>query len=221
MASELDVVNLAIGYLNFETITGLEAPVPIAAAARNAWPVCRAAFLQEYAWSFAKRVVALPLRTGEPAAWNYMYGVPEDFHTCYRVFQKENRDLPGTLPYEINLDPDGHSRVLLCDYDEVCLEYGSTRPALGVFSPLAVEAVSYRLAFALCQMLKHDPNEQQTLYQTYMTILKAAIASDAGARSYPPLTADRYGQSRRRGIIPALARRPHPRQRRETREDSE
>lgn len=200
MATEFDVINMALGHLNIERITGIEDTTPQAEAARTIFNTSRAAFLEEYPWSFAKRQMKPAMRTDTPTAWAYMYSCPNDFLCMYRVFISSMRGGAGTLPFDVMLDADGNNRVILCDWPDIVIDYGSKNTTLPLFSPLAVEALSYRMAFHLCQALKHSPDEQQTLFQTYTTLMKAAVAADAGNRSYAPLSASTFSDSRALGF---------------------
>lgn len=194
----VNVVNLALGYLNLEQITALDDNTELARTADLNWSPCRRAFLQEYEWGFATRAVALALRPESVPLWRYAYGCPSDLVSAIRVTPNDPHAIGG-VDFRIMVGEDG-DRVLCCNMADPVLEYISDAVNLSAFSPLALEALAVRLAFAMGQSLKHDPSELQTLWQTYQTTAQAAAAKDARMRGYEQKRISSYTLSREVGL---------------------
>ncbi len=200
----IHVVNMALSYLNLDEISSLDDAHPNAQAARLNWDACRLGFLQEYHWSFAKSTAILARLSAAPGAWKYRYSCPVDMLSAIRVVAQSRYDVAGSIPFEIAYSSDADNKILYADIGDAVLEYTSSKAKVSVFSPLAVEALAWRLAFTLCQILKGEAGELQVIFQTYQDRLKAATARDAEGRSYPRLQPGRVNRSRITGSATKL-----------------
>lgn len=202
--NSLEVVNMALSYLNLDEISSLDDAHPNAQAARLNWESCRLGFLQEHPWSFAKRTTLLARLPASPGAWKYCFSCPADMLSAIRVVSQKCYDVVGSIPFEIAYSVDADNRVVHTNVGDAVLQYISSAPKVNVFSPLAVEALAWRLAFTLCQILKGETGELQVVAQTYHARLAAATARDAEGRSYPGFRAGRVNRSRVAGSIANL-----------------
>lgn len=95
MASEVDICNLALGYLgDAATLASIDPPEGSAQADHCAtfYPVARDALLEMHDWGFAtKRVLLAPL-TSTSNQWQYCYAAPTDLVNTIAVISSDAQD---------------------------------------------------------------------------------------------------------------------------------
>lgn len=206
------VANMALGYLRQGPITSLTDHTPQASVVNRYWQSSRDAFLQEHPWSFAKKSKVLARLDAEVPTWKYCYACPEDFLSMIRIMPHRGvvrnffddaiaafgRPVKDPVRFEIMAGDVEHGvkRIVACDSAGVAIEYTGSGITLDMFSPLALEALSRRLAFDISIALKHNANEVQILAQAYQVSLMGAKERDAEWRSYPPRPASNYTRAR-------------------------
>ena len=81
MATEVDIVNLALAHLGDNaTVASLKPPEGSAQAEHAArfYPIARDTLLEAHGWNFATRRSSMALVTNPIAQWKYAYAVPND-----------------------------------------------------------------------------------------------------------------------------------------------
>lgn len=95
MASEVDICNLALGYLgDAATLASIDPPEGSAQADHCArfYPVARDALLEMHDWGFATKRVALATLTNTSAQWAYCYAAPTDLVNTIAVIASDAQD---------------------------------------------------------------------------------------------------------------------------------
>lgn len=202
--SATEAVNMALDFLRMETISHIDAATETAEVAKRHFQTCYDAVLQEYPWSFAKRAATLSLLKEPAPPWRNAYAAPADLLAPVRLIHSAGYFTEGTLPFEMRLSADGTTRVICSDDDGVLLEYITTNTTLSMFSPLAMQALVYRLAMSLGGALKHNLTDLQLASQAYQQELQAAKNKDAESRSYPTPKASGLNDARIRGLPPGI-----------------
>lgn len=157
MASEVDICNIALGYLgDSATVSSLDPPEGSAQAGHCSrfYPITRDALLELHPWNFAtKRQTLALLDATPPSAWAYAYALPSDVLKPLAVLDPEAPDdfnqvgsySPQTFVVETMSDAD----VLLTNQENAVLRYTALVSDTTKFTPLFVEALAWLLASKL------------------------------------------------------------------------
>jgi len=208
MASEVDIVNIALSHLgDTANVSSIDPPEGSAQAQHCArfYPIARDALLEMHTWSFATKRIVLPLLSNTLEQWKYVYQAPSDALNLIAVLAPDamddySQDLPvpytqvGIVntgqglytpqPFEVETLQDGSS-VLYTNQEEATLRYTAkiTDPAL--FTPLFTSALTHLLASYLAgpilkgEVGRAEAKGQMALFQAFMA---KATASDASQR---------------------------------------
>lgn len=190
MPNQLDVANLALGFINTEYINSINDDTPTASAVMHSWDSCFNALLQESEWSFAKRSVIPAKMTATPATWAHAFSLPEDFIRMVNVVRPRRMRVFGSMEplrpgvdYEIQRVEAERHPAICTDIDDIAVEYISNRTLVEDFSPKAIEALAAKLAWKLSLILKHDSGWAEKMMQLYIYSLQDAVGADAVSRS--------------------------------------
>lgn len=199
MASEVDIVNLALAHLGDNaTVVSLDPPEGSAQAEHAArfYPIARDSLLELHQWGFAtKRVTLAPLGSGW-SEWDYAYAQPSDAIDIIAVMPPGASDDYGvsfggsyvTQPFASEIDGNG-AAVIYTDQAEAVLRYTGIVTDTTTFSPLFVMALSWHLASLLAgPILKGDVGaaEGKRCAQMMQVYLSKAMVSDAGDKRSVP-----------------------------------
>lgn len=203
MMTKIDVVNMAYGRLNMESVASLDDNSPQAEAAAEIWRNCFEGFLQEYGWSFAKREHQPSRLADKPLTWSFAYALPDDFVRTIAVTLPGKSRLFGcsaprrpALEYEI-IRPSGSPRPALgCDAADILLAYVSSDTPIERFSPAAAGALSASLALRLCLIFRDSSRKFSELAQVYGMELEKAKSFEAEATGSRRLDNCGYDDSR-------------------------
>lgn len=207
MISPVDIANRALGMNDMQGIVSLEGDGESALMARDNWTASFETFLvdNDKGWSFAKkfdRPARLVGNENDPLPYLHAYSLPED---CIRVIEvglPERGRLFGSPGlrrpepvYEIMRYGDSRRQALHTDAENIVVTYVSNRTLLDDFSPLAIEALTIRLAAAIAVSLKSF-NRYADLLNLYETVKNRAILADTGGRNRQRLANSDYDDSR-------------------------
>ena len=194
MASEVDIVNLALAHLgDTATVSSINPPEGSAQAehAQRFYPVARDALLQLHNWNFAMRRAALPMVTSEWPEWQYAYSLPADMMTAVSLLAhdaSEDYTHGGEIPFTIELNS-SHQKVLLTNEMNAVLRYTAYVTDTTTFNPLFITALSWNLAgFLAGPLLKGDVGAAeakrcQTMVEYF---IGKAMATDSNMRKISP-----------------------------------
>ncbi len=211
MASEVDIVNLALSRLGDRaTVSSIDPPEGSAQAAHAArfYPVARDALLEMHTWAFASRRATLALLAGAPPSqWLYAYEMPADALRAIAVTSSDATDdysaalpqpynqigapYPETAtglytpqPYVLESLGDGTAVVYTNQIDAV-LRYTALITDTTRFSPLFTDTLSWLLASHLAGPVlkgKEGRAEARACLKMAQDLLAQATTSDANQR---------------------------------------
>ena len=209
MASEVDIANMALGYLgdpgNVTSLSPPDGSVQAGLCARFL-PIARNAMLELYPWNFATlRVDLALLSVTPPSSWKYAYAAPSDVINVLGIYDPDASDdvsqglvqpysVPGTVPpavgsytpqpYTIEKLTDG-TEVVYTNQENAVMRYTTLVTDTSKFPPLFIEALAWSLASKLSgPLLKGDTGRKvsQDCLKTFLVWFGQATESDANQR---------------------------------------
>jgi hypothetical protein len=208
MASEVDIVNIALSHLgDTANVSSIDPPEGSAQAQHAArfYPIARDALLEMHPWSFTTKRIVLPLLSNQLEQWKYVYQAPSDVLNIMAVLAPDamddySQDLPvpytqvGIVntgqglytpqPYEVETLQDG-TQVIYTNQEEATLRYTAKITDTTHFSPLFTSALTHLLASYLAgPVLKGEVGrvEAKGQLQLFQAFYAKATASDSSQR---------------------------------------
>lgn len=206
MASVVDICNMALSHIGADAIVAsIDPPDGSAEAGHCArfYPQARTELLDAFAWTFAKKRVALAAVANPSAVWAYAYALPADCLNALRVLETTTLAANGYFPLTYGLatpsevalfnergsaDFETEGAVLLTHEPTAVLLYTTDITDPSKFSPTFRTTLSYLLASFLAGPLIKGNEGARTgasLRQVATNIAKSAMSQDAGNSSEP------------------------------------
>lgn len=208
MASDVDICNLALGYLgDSATVSNLSPPEGSAQAGHCArfYPIARDALLELHPWGFATvRVPLALLNITPPNSWAYAYAAPNDVLNILAVLDPNATDdysiglvqpynVPGNVapvagsytPQTFSAESINGTDVILTNQENAVLRYTAQVTDTTKFPPLFTEALAWSLAAKLAgPLLKGTTGAEmaQSCLKTFRLWYAQATESDANQR---------------------------------------
>lgn len=166
MASQLEIINIALSRLGESPIQSLnEGSVP-ANAAKLLYDTERKATLRAYPWNFALRQTTLARLEGGAVDFSNAFALPVDNLRVLQVWD-------STTKQELRYSTRGGR--LYSDSEKVTIEYVADVKEAHIYDSKFVEAFSYRLASTLAMPVKGSPE----LMANYMNIYQGLVSEAA------------------------------------------
>lgn len=131
-AVSVQVCNLALAHIGVgKTISSLTERSPEAEALNEFYEIARDAFLEEFAWPFAKRQLAIGLVStagddDHPTThYTYAYRYPSDCLFARRIIAEEERTESRNSRWSYDLLADDEGTLIVTDKESAVLEYTS------------------------------------------------------------------------------------------------
>lgn len=157
MASEIEIVNLALSHLgDTASVASLDPPEGSAQAEHCArfYPIARDSLLEQHTWKFATRRTALALLESDQEQWDYAYAKPSDCIAIIAVIDPETTDdqlasgIKTGKPFTVEINDD-LAEVILTDQEDAVVRYICRTTDTTKFSPLFVRTLSHEIASML------------------------------------------------------------------------
>lgn len=162
MASEVDICNIALGYLGDDaTVASIDPPEGSAQAEHCSrfYTIARDTFLDEHQWNFCtRRALLAQLAATPPSPWAFGYAVPADMIDVVAVLANDARSDhsaggPGIStytpqPFVAEVDNTG-STVIYTNQLDATLRYTARVTDTAKFPPQFVNALAMKLASLL------------------------------------------------------------------------
>lgn len=168
MASEVDIVNLALAHLgDVANVASISPPDTSAQAGHCArfYPIARDTLLEQHNWGFATKRVSLALLSQTVSSWAYTYSGPSDVLNYIAIYDPNASDdwasnvqqqntINGTAsgqgvytpqPFEVETDNTG-ADLIYTNQANAFLHYTGLITDTTKFSPNFVTALSFMLA---------------------------------------------------------------------------
>ncbi len=179
MASEVEIGNLALGYVGVaHEISSLDEDSTEAEQVKRFYATTRDEILRgPFVWPFARRYVALALVAEDPNDdWAYAYRYPTDCVRALRLVDG-HRIQTTRIPWEVASDDTG--RLIYTDQADAVLRYVKRIEDPEQFDASFVEALAWRLASKLAIPLSRSAKERDYAFQRYRIELATAQANAA------------------------------------------
>lgn len=189
--SAVEICNMAlsrIGVKNF--IADLAGQSTEARVASLFYANVRDAVLEDADWAFARKRAVLTATDEERTNWAYVYSLPSDCIAARKIVIEDVRN-PGPeqrYPFTVELADDGSTKRLLTDIEDAELAYTARVTAVGLFSPLFVNALAWALAAEFGASLKASKETQKWAIDMYAVAVAKALAAgrDEEQEDAPP-----------------------------------
>lgn len=176
MASDVEIVNMALAHLGEGSITSLTQNSQPARIANTYWSTARDTVLRDFPWPFALRRASLAVVTDysdsdDPYEWTYAYRYPADALRILRLETASGMRAPtATTRPRHDLISDTTGTLLRTDLEDAVLYYVARETNTERYPPDMVLALSYLLAALMAPSLTGGDStalgpRHYTLYQ--------------------------------------------------------
>lgn len=177
MASETSIASRALQMVGASSITSLNEDSLEARACKAVYEDLRDAELRAHSWNFAIRRVQLAANTVSPAfGKGYAYDLPVDF---LKLIESDIEY------YHKDWIIEGR-KLLTNEAGPLDIRYISQVTQVGFMDPLFREALSARIASAICEQLTQSNSKKEALREDYKSAIRDA--RKANAFDKPPLS---------------------------------
>ena len=167
MASQIEIINIALTFLGSDLITSITENNERRRTATALYDSMRDATIRAYPWNFAKRRITLAPTAVAPASdWEYAFTKPAG---CLRIL--------GTYPSNVNYDVEGNTIVANENVLKIKYLYREEDPTQ--YDALFVQAFAARLAHGMAYRRVQSTTREGELWGLYKAILKEARSVDA------------------------------------------
>lgn len=188
--TDIEICNMALGYLAVPGITTFEDDSAQARACKTHYAGQRDKVLEDRIWSFAKEQYILV-----PDAQAPLFGYAKRFAVPGEVVRVHRVD-DGSGEYRMPWDLQG--RFIHADVEKVYVTAVKKLEDTSLYSPGFSIAVALRLAYTLAVPLKENRQLKSELWEEYQTEIKDAGAAD-GTQGKSERTRSRWLSDARRG----------------------
>jgi hypothetical protein len=187
MASEIEIINLALARLGDDaTVASISPPEGSAQAehAQRFYPIARDSMLEMHAWAFACKRVSIALQTVDSWDWDYAYARPADAIRILSILAYGASSDDATENFDLEGD------TILTDVELATCRYVARITDSAKFPPLFVDSLAWLLASYLAgPVLKGDSGASmaKSCYQNFRATFSLAASSDANQRKVRPV----------------------------------
>jgi len=191
MASDVDIINLALARLGDEATVASVSPPEGSAQAEHAarfYPIARDSLLESHSWRFATRRAPLAQLSQTSWNWNLVYAVPNNLLKLLSVLPVTAPDEAQTCEYELASDASGVA-VIYTNQQAASARYIARVTDSAQFSPLFIDALAWLLASYLAgPVIKGDTGMKvgQACLATFQMVAAQAKTSDANQQHIVP-----------------------------------
>lgn len=165
MASQISIINVALGRLGANEITSLTEGTTEQKLAVNAWDIARRACLRDHTWNFATKDVELNRITGYvPFEFQYAYQLPSNNVRLLRVHDNPIYKVQG--------------RQILCNEQTCKIKYIADISDTSEWDASFTDVIAQRLAADIAFALTKSQSSADSAYAIYGQKLKTARSID-------------------------------------------
>jgi hypothetical protein len=197
-----DLANMALSRLGEPRISDIAENSPAAIACRENLEMVRDSLLRQHAWNFATGRAVLTAGTTPAFRWAYAYPVPSDFLRLSTLNGSQASKIADEYTFE------GGS--ILTDAQEAKITYVKRITDPGLFDPIFVEVMVYRLASSIAMSLTADMGKRDTMEMLAEARLHTATFVDAGERKHTTADPLEGFAARTRGLADWSINPPFP-----------
>lgn len=180
MATQVEVINLALGNIAQAPIGSISEASVQAETAVRVWDPCRKESLGGHDWPFASVVATLSLSAtygtlttsglyaGE---YVYAYDYPDSCLALWKVYEEGKADKSVSRDFRKVYDHVNSQNVILTNVENALGEYTFDVTDTSFWDSDFITAMSYRLAAAMAMQLTGDPQLALTMMKTFTEIM--------------------------------------------------
>jgi hypothetical protein len=175
MASQVDIINLALTRLAVRHITTIDDASEPARQAKLVWGMIRQSVLRDHPWGFA-------LKSGASVpGWSYAYLYPSDCLKVVKLYSESDTVSAQNYKKTAISGAEGADDyiVLACNTSGAIIDYIADIDKPALFDSMFIDALALRLAAELAKPLTGDNSKRQAMLQEYFLALDAAKVDDA------------------------------------------
>jgi len=165
MASQLNIINLALSHIAQSAITQVQLDANSTVetqAALRVWEFARQETLRSYNWGSAKTQEALVVTTDyDPAVHTYAYVYPANCLAIRKVNVQTSIDETISGDYKVVYDADNVALRITTDIEDAWIEYTFDLDTPALFDSAFVVAFAHRLAAEMAISLNGDPKQAE------------------------------------------------------------
>lgn len=178
MATDVDLCNLALFRIGqSQTIASLSENSVPAQACNQIFSFLRDMVLRSFPWPFAtQRVTLSQLAVTAPQNWGYVFALPTDCLKARGITFPGNRVPRADLDTPFEVAAMGDQLVIYCDDPAPELVYTSRVVNIGMWDPLAADALSALISAELAMPLNVKPDIAAMARQGFELAMNRAAA---------------------------------------------
>lgn len=170
MASKIDIISNALILIGDNPINSLTDPGFAQTVGANLYDSIAEFELSKFRWSFAQRkaVLALTTETPKDQEWRYIYQLPTDLISIYKVYPNTNFEIIG--------------KKLHTNGNPVTIQYTANVPE-SEWPPYFVKMMEYALAKDFATSIRDNASARQEMSQEYVVASRMARNTDSQGRT--------------------------------------
>jgi hypothetical protein len=175
MASQLEIINKALGHIGIAPIVSMVEASPPAQLATRIWDTCRQEVLKGHDWSFATAVVSLSTATYTilDNTWMYAYQYPTS-SSCLEVWHVYYLANDKSQDFRVMYDPVGKQKIIMSNVTDAKGEFTVDITDTTFYDANFVSVLAYFLAANMAKPLTGDSQLAETLLKTYNAYMSDA-----------------------------------------------
>ena len=183
MATQLEIINLALGHLAVATITSTNEASVAAQAAVRVWDHARKECLRGHDWSFGTVVATLTLSASYATlttsglyggGYIYAYQYPSNCLAMWKIYNETNDDKNISDGFRELYDPANAARVIVSNTLDALCEYTFDVTDPQFFDASFVKVLSYKLASELAMPLTGDKDLSESMMKIFTALMSDA-----------------------------------------------
>jgi hypothetical protein len=173
MATQLEIVNKALGHISIAPITSMVESSPAAILANSIWDTCRQDCLRNHDWPFATVITALSTTNSTILHndWTYAYAYPTDALEVWNVYYNYTDKSPR---FRVVYDKTAAARLILSDTSEALAEYTYDQTITTPWDAYFVSVMSYFLAANMALPLTGNASLKKEMLDIYTAMMSDA-----------------------------------------------
>jgi hypothetical protein len=183
--SNVKIANSALIKVGANRIDALTDDNDRAAIINEQFDELRDELLRSHPWNFAIQRKSVAQTADTPVfGFTYEYQIPSD---SLRIL---STNIPQDVDYQIELNKNGTSLVIVTDYSEVKIRYIKRQTDPTLFSHHFAQTLALRIAYDVSYFFNQSTAQRNQLWQEYQAMLAQARSFDAQEGRMPTVEAD-------------------------------
>jgi hypothetical protein len=166
MATQLEIINKALGHISIAPITSIVESSPAAILANSIWDTCRQDCLRNHDWPFATIITTLSTvnATIVHNDWVYAYAYPSDALEVWGVYYNASDKTPN---FRVIYDKSLAAKIILSNTSEAACEYTYDQTITSPWDAFFVSVISYFLAANMAKPLTGSKDLADEMLEIY------------------------------------------------------